>query len=88
MRQIATDRSLGSGRAPVIEWLLRADPNDALPISLDELEDPSVRPYILRSLRVVKHLPASLRSEIELYLDDPDSEVRLQAKRTLAKLAT
>jgi hypothetical protein len=87
MRKIATDRSLDSGRAPVIEWLLRADPDDALPIAVGELEDPSVRPYILRSLRVIKHLPASLRSEIEPYLHDPDSEVRLQAKRTLAKLA-
>ena len=86
MREVATDRSLGSGRAPVIEWLLRADPEDALPIALDGLDDPSVRPYILRSLRVIKHLPASLRPRIEPYLDDADSEVRLQAKRTLAKV--
>jgi len=86
MREVATDRSLGSGRAPVIDWLLRADPEDALPIALDGLDDPSVRPYILRSLRVIKHLPASLRPKIEPYLDDPDSEVRLQAKRTLAKV--
>ncbi|BDB43178.1 MULTISPECIES: hypothetical protein [Mycobacterium] len=87
MRQVATDRSLSFGRAPLIEWLLRADPDDALPLAVSELDDPSVRPYILRSLRAIKHLPASLRSVIEPYLDDPDSEVRLQAKRTLAKLA-
>jgi hypothetical protein len=29
MRQVATDRKLSFGRAPVIEWLLRNDPDDA-----------------------------------------------------------
>lgn len=86
MRQIATDRSLGYGRAQVIEWLLRADPDDALGVVVGELDDPSVRPYLLRSLRVIKHLPEALRPKIAQYLDDPDSEVRLQAKKTLAKL--
>lgn len=86
MRQVAADRTLSFGRAPVVEWLLRADPDDALPLVIGELDDPSVRPYILRSLRVIKHLPASLRPTIEQYIDDPDSEVRKQAKRTLAKL--
>ena len=86
MRAIAADRTLGFGRAHIFEWLLRNDPDDALPLVVGELEDPSVRPYILRSLRVIKHLPASLREVVEPYLDDPDSEVRLQAKRTLAKI--
>lgn len=87
MRRIATDRSLSFGRAPVLEWLMRADPDDALAVLVSELDDPTVRPYIMRSLRAVKHLPISLRSTIEPYLDDPDDEVRLQAKRTLAKIA-
>ena len=86
MRAVVTDRSLSFGRAPVIEWLLRNDPDDALPLVVGELEDPSVRSYILRSLRVIKHLPPSLRGVVEPYLDDPNSEVRLQAKRTLAKI--
>jgi len=86
MRQLAVDRTLGYGRAQIFEWLLRADPDDGLSVALSELDDPSVRPYILRSLRVIKHLPASLRPHIEPLLEDPDSEVRLQAKRTLAKV--
>ncbi|WP_396912362.1 HEAT repeat domain-containing protein [Mycolicibacterium sp.] len=86
MRQIAADRSLSFGRAPVIEWLLQQNPDDALPFALGELDDPSVRPYILRALRGVKKLPGTLRPTVEQYLDDPDEEVRVQAKRTLAKI--
>ncbi|RUP02205.1 MAG: hypothetical protein EKK34_25435 [Mycobacterium sp.] len=86
MRRLAVDRTLGYGRAQIFEWLLRADPDDGLSVALSELDDPSVRPYILRSLRVIKHLPASLRPHIEPLLEDSDSEVRLQAKRTLAKV--
>ncbi len=87
MRQVALDRSLSFGRAPVIEWLLEIDPEDALPLATEELEDASVRPYILRALRKFKKLPASLRPIIEQYLKDSDSEVRKQAKYALTKVS-
>lgn len=86
MRAVAADRSLSFGRAPVLEWLLRADPDDALPLAVAELDDPSVRPYILRSVRVIRRLPAELRPTFERHLNDEDDEVRLQAKRTLAHM--
>ena len=86
MRQIAVDRTLSFGRAPVIEWLLRQDPDDAVPLAVGELDDSSVRPYVLRSLRVIKSLPVSLREKVKPYLEDPDSEVRLQVKKTLAHI--
>ncbi|SHQ96600.1 Uncharacterised protein [Mycobacteroides abscessus subsp. abscessus] len=88
MREVALDRSLSFGRAPLIEWLLEIDPDDALPLAISELDDETVRAYILRALRKFKKLPASLRPAIEQYLSDPDSEVRKQAKFALAKVTS
>lgn len=86
MAALAVDRSLGFGRAGIIKWLCRQDLEEGLQIVIDQLDDPSVRPYVVRHMREFKPLPAGLRPTIEQYLDDPDSEVRKQAARTLKKL--
>lgn len=85
MAEVAADRSLGYGRAPVIEWIARHGVS-GISVVVDQLDDSSVRPYALRALRKFKKLPSDLRPSIERYLDDPDSEVRKQAKLTLKKL--
>ncbi|GAA1480354.1 hypothetical protein GCM10009624_07940 [Gordonia sinesedis] len=86
MAAIGADRSHGSGRAEVLTWLMKQGLPEGLQIALDQLDDPSVRSQIIQDLRKVKPLPHGLRPRIEQYLDDPDSEVRKQAKATLKKL--
>ncbi|MDL9944568.1 hypothetical protein QSJ19_03005 [Gordonia sp. ABSL11-1] len=86
MANVAADRSLGSGRAAVLEWLIKQGSDDGLRIVVDQLDDPSVRALGVKFIRQFKPLPAGLRPVIEQYIDDPDSEVRKQAKATLNKL--
>lgn len=86
MVAIASDRSLGSGRTAVLEWIIKQGREDGLQLVIDQIDDPSVRALGINYLRQYKPLPSGLRPKIEQYLDDPDSEVRKQAKLTLKKL--
>ncbi len=86
MAAVAADRTLGSGRAAVLEWLIKQGREDGLDLVLGEIEDPSVRALGIKYIRQYKPLPSGLRPRIEMYVDDPDSEVRKQAKLTLPKL--
>ncbi|MCM3896441.1 hypothetical protein [Gordonia sputi] len=88
MATIAADRSLGSGRAAVLEWIIKQGLPEGLQLVVDQLDDPSVRALGIKYIRQYKPLPSGLRPIIERYLDDPDSEVRKQAKATLKKLPT
>jgi hypothetical protein len=86
MAAIAADRTLGSGRTAVMEWLIDQGREDGLHVVVDQLDDPSVRALGVKFIRQFKPLPPGLRPVIEQYVDDPDSEVRKQAKATLNKL--
>ena len=86
MAKIAADRSLGSGRAAVLEWIIKQGLPEGLQLVVDQIDDPSVRALGIKYIRQYKPLPPGLRQVIEPYLDDPDSEVRKQAKATLKKL--
>ncbi|QKT06716.1 hypothetical protein HUN08_05565 [Gordonia sp. X0973] len=86
MSAAAADRSLGYGRAGIIDWICKQGIDEGLQLVVDQLADPSVRPFCLRSMRQFKPLPSGLHPTIEQYVDDPDSEVRKQAKLTLKKL--
>ncbi|AYJ48114.1 hypothetical protein [Rhodococcus sp. P1Y] len=86
MAAVAADRTLGSGRAAILEWLIKQGRPDGLDIVVGEVEDPSVRALGIKYIRQYKPLPSGLRPKIEPYADDPDSEVRKQVKLTLAKL--
>lgn len=86
MAALATDRSLSSGRAAILEWLIKQGRPDGLEIVVGEIEDPSVRALGIKYLRRYRPLPAGLKPKVERYLDDPDSEVRKQTKLTLQKL--
>ena len=83
--RLAQDRSIG-GRSPLLDWLIQQGREDGLQIVVREIEDPKVRPLAIKHLRKFRPLPTGLRPVIEPYLDDPDSEVRKQAKLTLKKL--
>lgn len=65
MASVAADRSHRSGRAAVIEWLMKQGVPEGLQIAIDQLDDPSVRPLIIHDLRKVKPLPHGLRPLIE-----------------------
>lgn len=43
MAAVAADRTLGSGRAAILEWLIKQGRPDGLDIVVGEVEDPSVR---------------------------------------------
>lgn len=88
MATIAADRSLGSGRAAVLEWIIKQGLPDGLHLVVDQIDDPSVRALGIKYIRQYTPLPNGLRPTIERYLDDPDSEVRKQATATLKKLPT
>ncbi|WP_244881150.1 hypothetical protein [Tsukamurella pseudospumae] len=86
-REIALDRSIGYGRAPILEWLFEIDVDDALVVNIGELDDPTVRAYILRSFRHGKNSrrPARLHAVVAPYVTDPEPEVRTQAKALLKR---
>ncbi|ORI24964.1 hypothetical protein BJI47_05610 [Rhodococcus sp. 1168] len=86
MAALAMDRSLSSGRAAIMEWLIKQGRPDGLEIVVGQIEDPSVRPLGITYLRRYRPLPAGLKPKVERYLDDPDSEVRKQIKLTLQTL--
>ncbi|MDJ0362576.1 hypothetical protein [Rhodococcus sp. H29-C3] len=86
MAALATDRALSSGRAAILEWLIKQGRPDGLEIVVGEIEDPSVRALDIKYLRQFKSLPDGLKPKVERYLGDLDSEVRKQAKLTLQKL--
>lgn len=86
MATLASDRSLGAGRAALLEWLIEQGRPDGLKIVIDQIDDASVRPLAIKFIRQYKPLPPGLRPRIEQYADDPDSEVRKQAKASLKKL--
>ncbi|ORI13122.1 hypothetical protein BJD99_00200 [Rhodococcus sp. 1163] len=86
MAALAVDRSLSSGRAAILEWLIKQRRPEGLEIVVGEIEDPSVRALGIKYLRRYKPLPAGVKPKVERYLDDPDSEVRKQTKLTLQKL--
>nr|WP_296769421.1 hypothetical protein [Rhodococcus sp. (in: high G+C Gram-positive bacteria)] len=86
MAALAADRAQGSGRAAVLEWLIKQGRSDGLDIVVREIADPSVRALGIKYIRQYRPLPTGLRPSIEPYVDDPDSEVRKQAKLTLQKL--
>jgi hypothetical protein len=83
--RLAQDRSIG-GRSPLLEWLIKQGLDEGLQIVVDQIEDPKVRAQSLRHLRKFRPLPEGLRPVVEPYLEDPDAEVRKQAKLTLKKL--
>lgn len=83
---LASDRSLGSGRAALLEWLITQGTPEGLQIVVEQIDDDTVRALGIKFIRQYKPLPAGLRPVIEHYLDDPDSEVRKQATRTLRKI--
>ncbi|MGL4307090.1 MAG: HEAT repeat domain-containing protein [Mycobacteriaceae bacterium] len=80
------DRSLGEGRGPIVEWVLGCQDIRGLELMVGQVDDPSVRASVLRGLRSFRKLPSGLRPVVQRYVDDTSSEVRKQAKRTLAKL--
>ncbi|WP_246007905.1 HEAT repeat domain-containing protein [Gordonia oryzae] len=86
MAKLGADRSLGSGRAAILEWLVNQGLPEGLQIVVDQLDDPSVRALGIKYIRQFKPLPSGLRPVIEQYLDDSDSEVRKQARATLKRL--
>ena len=86
MAKLGADRSLGSGRAAILEWLVKQGLPEGLQVVVDQLDDPSVRPLGIRAIRQYRPLPSGLRPVVAQYLDDPDSEVRKQARATLKKL--
>ncbi|MDL9948634.1 hypothetical protein QSJ19_24220 [Gordonia sp. ABSL11-1] len=83
---LAADRTLGSGRAALLEWLIEQGTDDGLHIVVDQIDDPSVRALGIKYIRQFTPLPTGLRPAIERYVGDSDSEVRKQAKATLKKL--
>ncbi|MDL9948636.1 hypothetical protein QSJ19_24230 [Gordonia sp. ABSL11-1] len=83
---LAADRTLGSGRAALLEWLIEQGTDDGLRIVLDQIDDPSVRALGIKYIRQFTPLPTGLRPAIERYVGDSDREVRKQAKATLKKL--
>jgi hypothetical protein len=86
MAELAADRSLGAGRAALLEWLIDQGRPDGLQIVVEQIDDPTVRALGIKYIRQFDLLPSGLRPRIEPYLDDPDSEVRKQAKATMKKL--
>lgn len=93
MARLGQERSLGEGRAPILEWLLarkvsRRRP-ELLEIALGELEDPAVAPHIMRRARrlPLEALPADLDAIVRTYLDHELDESRRQARLLLERLA-
>lgn len=86
MAAVAVDRTQLSGRAAILQWLIKQGRPDGLDIVVGEIEDPTVRALGIKYIRQYKPLPSGLRPTIEQYVDDPDSEVRKQAKSTSKKL--
>lgn len=93
MARLGQERSLGEGRAPILEWLLarkvsRRRP-ELLEIALGELEDPAVAPHIMRRARrlPLEALPADLDAIARTYLDHELDESRRQARLLLERLA-
>ena len=70
----------------MLDWLIQQGLEDGLAIVLREIEDPRERALGIKYLRKFRPMPTGLRPQIEPYLDDPNSEVRKQAKLTLKKL--
>jgi hypothetical protein len=93
MARLGSERSLGEGRAPILEWLMarkvsRGHP-ELLEIALGELEDPAVAPHLMRRARrlPLDALPVGLDATVRLYLDHELDESRLQARLLLERLA-
>lgn len=93
MARIGADRSLGEGRASILEWLMarkvsRRHP-ELLEIALGELEDPAVAPHLMRRARrlPLDALPADLDAVVRPYLDHELEESRRQARLLLERLA-
>lgn len=83
---LASDRSLGSGRAALLEWLIIQGTPEGLQIVVDQIDDDTVRALGIKFIRQYTPLPSGLRPVIEHYLEDPVSEVRKQAAATLRKI--
>ncbi len=88
MANLGADRSLGSGRVAILEWLIKQGLPEGLQIVVDQLDDPSVRALGIKYIRQFRPLPSGLGPIIEQYVDDSDSEVRKQARATLKRLPT
>lgn len=93
MTRLGSERSLGEGRAPILEWLMarkvsRGHP-ELLEIALGELEDPAVAPHLMRRARrlPLDALPVGLDATVRPYLDHELDESRLQARLLLERLA-
>ena len=93
MARLGSERSLGEGRAPILEWLMarkvsRRHP-ELLEIALGELEDPAVAPHLMRRARrlPLDALPVGLDATVRPYLDHELDESRLQARLLLERLA-
>ena len=93
MARLGQERSLGEGRAPILEWLMarkvsRRRP-ELLEIALGELEDPAVAPHLMRRARrlPLEALPADLDAIARRYLDHELEESRRQAGLLLERLA-
>lgn len=93
MSRLGCDRSLGEGRAPILEWLVarkvsRRHP-ELLEVALGELEDPAVAPHLMRRVRrlPLDALPVGLDAAVRPYLDHEFEESRRQARLLLERVA-
>lgn len=82
-------------RAALIEWLGKSRRAEALPLLVDQLDDPEVATWTMATIRRKKLSPdalAEIRPKIEHYLDYPGDkrglpgELRKQANLTMKKL--
>lgn len=84
--EIATDASHGHHRALVVTALgnMRKQRERALPVLLKLLDDEVVAPYAVMALGKLKAREA--RTAVKRFLNHPESWVRKEAKKTLARL--
>jgi len=82
--RLASDDSYGEARALIVSELAKTKDPRAAGVLLDLLDDPTVAPFAVEALGKLKEV--GTRDRIAAMLDNPDKNVRDQAKKALKRI--